>query len=49
MVRRRLEPQTHVRAFRSDKVKLENFMRRKRINSQAMALRLLLKNVKNKR
>jgi hypothetical protein len=38
-----MEAQTHVRMFKKDKLLLQKFMRKKRIKSQAKALRLLLR------
>ena len=49
MVRRKLETQTHIRIFNSDKRKIETIMRKGKINSQAMAIRLLLKNAIKKK
>ena len=36
-------PQTHVRIFKLDKLLLQRFMKKKKIKSQAKALRLLLR------
>lgn len=49
MARRRLETQTHVRIYASDKRILDFIMRKRRITSQAEAFRLLLKMARRKK
>ena len=38
-----MEAQTHARMFKRDKLLLQRFMKRRKIKSQAQALRLLLR------
>jgi len=43
MARPRVEKQTHIRVFVSDKRVLDTFMKRKGVKSQAVAFRMMLR------